>query len=253
MKTGFFRNIAIFVLILGFTFAISEFLFKNHFKKPIPPSVDNPITDITPTDETEDPALPDDEISNEPEPEEIPPEQKPEENILSTYSLPYEQDLTKFIDTFIEIAESQPTEPQDDKGRTKYGEVFGDPYAQWCTEFVMWCAKEADTLLGTNYIDTYIPWRDSAYRSVVWYKSKNKFMLKENYIPRRGDLVFFDYDYDENSDHTGLVTGVEYDEEEDKIYILTIEGNLPEDYPNGIIRTRRLASDNKKYTAMVYI
>ena len=58
-------------------------------------------------------------------------------------------------------------------------------------------------------------------------------------------MIFFEYDGDNTSDHTGLVTGVEYDETEQKLFVLTIEGNLPEDYPTGVIRERRLAIDDE--------
>jgi hypothetical protein len=276
MRIGIIR-LMIIIPVLIIIFFISESIFKNTsdiiiIKSPntdvnddslpeMPNEEEKPITE--PELPTTEPNVPIEEPIEAQEPADIidieePAEiQEPEEaaspvkipdsdSILSTYPLPSEHALTPFIEKLIEIAESQPTNPQDEKGRTKYGEAFGEPYAQWCTEFVMWCLKETEEQLGTNYIDSYYPWKDSAYRCVVWYKNHNAFMLKDNYIPRRGDLIFFDYDFDENSDHTGMVTGVEYDETEDKIYVLTIEGNLPEDYPNGTIKTRRLAVDEKK-------
>jgi hypothetical protein len=204
------------------------------------PPVEEPAEEQKPA-ETQEPA-----DEQEPADSESPNTPQDKTEALSTYPLPSEHPLTPFIEKLIEIAESQPSKAQDEKGRTKYGEAFGDPYAQWCTEFVMWCLQETEKELGTNYIGSYYPWKDSAYRCVVWYKKNDTFMLRDEYIPRRGDMIFFDYDFDENSDHTGLVTGVEYDKTEDKIYILTIEGNLPEDYPNGVIKKRRLAADEKK-------
>lgn len=262
--------------VLTFIFIISEFLFNNNFDRAIinlsnaPPNSivpDNVTDNIVPIDTVTE-TIPDDIIIQEqvdpdtssqqtnPPPIEEPTNQQEEstdptqpdeqENTLSTFPLPNEHLLTEFINKLIEIAEGQPKNPQNEEGRTKYGELFDNPYTQWCTEFVMWCIKETETQLGTDYIGTYFPWKDSAYRCVVWYKKNNSFMLKRNYIPRRGDLIFFDYDFDENCDHTGLVTGIEYDKEEDKLYVLTIEGNLPEDYPNGVIRTRRLSVDEVK-------
>lgn len=162
---------------------------------------------------------------------------------LSTTALPEDHFLYNFVEKFIQIAENEPKDPQKESGWTKYGDYFGDPYAQWCTEFAIWSLCMAEEEMQTEYMDKYFPKRDSAYRCVVWHKNNGTFMLKGEYVPRRGDLIYFDYDFDKNSDHTGIVTGVEYDTDEDKIFVLTIEGNLPEDYPNGSIKSRRLAID----------
>ena len=163
----------------------------------------------------------------------------------STSPLPQWSFQSKFCDKIIEIARNEPAEAEDANGVTKYGTYFGDPTGQWCTEFAVWCVIQAQEHFGVEYVKVYYPKSDYSGGCISWYKKRDCYYPKGKYIPRRGDMIFFEYDGDSVSDHTGLVTGVEYDEAEQKLYVLTIEGNLPEDYPTGVIRERRLAVDDK--------
>jgi len=151
---------------------------------------------------------------------------------------PHEVTLDEFIDTFIGIAEEQPQYPVKD-GKTIYGELFGNPYAEWCTEFVMYCLKQADDELGTAFIGTIYPWRDCAYDTGVWFKYKNRYFdAHGDFIPSRGDLIIFDSDYKGVPNHIGIVTGTVV--ENGITYITTIEGNIPEDEVKQV-RCRKLA------------
>ena len=119
------------------------------------------------------------------------------------------------------------------------------PQGQWCTEFAVWCIIQAQEELGVEYINVFYPKSDYSGGCIQWFNRKECYYSSGTYVPRRGDMIFFEYDGDKASDHTGLVTGVEYDPTDGKLYVLTIEGNLPEDYPVGVIRERRLAMDDK--------
>ena len=149
-----------------------------------------------------------------------------------------EAPMEAFIRRYVEIALAEPRNPQRADGYTKYGEYFGDADAQWCTEFAVWCICKADEAFGTDYAGTLLPKKTSAYSCVLWHKENGSFRFAGEYTPRMGDLIYFDYDGDGNCDHTGIVTGTESG------FVLTVEGNLPEDYPNGVIRERRLPEDN---------
>src|SRR5699024_1476385 len=126
---------------------------------------------------------------------------------------------------------------------TKSGAYFGNGYAMWCTEFVIWCISQADEAFGTQYVGEYFPGYDSAYACALWNEANGTLRLKGEYVPGIGVFSYYYYDFDGYADHTGLVTGLEYDEEEGKLYVLTIEGNLPEDIPKGVICERRLELD----------
>ena len=53
---------------------------------------------------------------------------------------------------------------------------------------------------------------------MTWFKKHDKWKGK-NYTPNVGDIIFFDWDNDNDSDHVGIVEKVE----NGKVY--TVEGN----------------------------
>lgn len=163
----------------------------------------------------------------------------------STFPLEHGTEAYRFTQRLIEIARAEPAEAEDKNGVTKYGTFFGHPAAEWCTEFAVWCVHQTQEEMGLNYLDLYYPYRQSSGGCVEWFRDRGLFFRRDTYVPRRGDFIIFEYDGDGVTDHTGMVTGVEYDPEEDKLFILTIEGNLPEDWPVGVICERRLPCDSK--------
>ncbi len=243
-------TVTAFLLVLAMTVAL--ILYRNESFDTVTqlPDEDLPSSSDTQTEipDTDEPEAEDSVTDNQPV---YPPSEPVYEPLFgeeySTFRLPRKTVEYEFVETLMEIAFNEPVEAEDKKGVTKYGAYFGTPKYEWCTEFVIWCIVQAQEKLGLQYTDVNYPFSDWSGGCVSWYRSKGLFFKRSSgYVPRRGDMIFFDYDYDGSTDHTGLVYGVEYDAQEDKIYILTIEGNLPEDYPVGSIKQRRLACDWKK-------
>lgn len=149
----------------------------------------------------------------------------------------------QFIDMVFQIAQNEPVDAEDELGHTKYAAMFDDPASEWCTEFAVWSLLQADKVLGTKYHKLY-PYAAGANYCVEWFTEKGRFHFKSDYLPKRGDMILFDYTDDGEADHTGLVMDVIVDG--DKVTINTLEGNLPEEYPNGKIVKRELDSNWKK-------
>ncbi len=138
------------------------------------------------------------------------------------------QAFEEFVDLVVSTAEKQPQYPVDNNKRTKYGALFGTPTSAWCTEFVMWCLKSAEDSLGTSYIRTNYPWSSYSGGCVSWFKNRSRLKTRSSgYVPKKGDLIFFDYGTGGATDHTGLVIGTE--KKDGVTYVLTIEGNIPTD------------------------
>ena len=104
---------------------------------------------------------------------------------------------------------------------SQIGNVGGAPYwslygfsirVDWCGCFVSWVFNEAG-LLGTA-----IPKFSIASDGLNWFIN-NKLFRDRNYVPRSGDLIFFDYNYDGRIEHVGIVDRVA----NGRVY--TIEGN----------------------------
>lgn len=105
--------------------------------------------------------------------------------------------------------------------KSQVGNIGGQPYwswygfehhVEWCACFVSWCANESGDLNVT------IPKFSRVEDGIQWFKDKEKWK-NGNYIPKSGDLIFFDWNQDNDSDHVGIV------ERTDNNYIYTIEGN----------------------------
>lgn len=97
---------------------------------------------------------------------------------------------------------------------TKAMGMIGNTYSYaWCHAFVSWCAKEAGAA-------DKIPWTASCRTGVTWFKNKNQWKERSSgYIPKAGDIIYFDYSADGTYDHVGIVTGAG----NGRVY--TIEGN----------------------------
>lgn len=105
---------------------------------------------------------------------------------------------------------------------SQVGNIGGQPYwswygfssrVEWCAVFVSWVANQA------GYIESgTIPKFSVCETGANWFKSKGKWKSSE-YIPKPGDLIFFDWEGDEKINHIGIVEKVE----ENVVY--TVEGN----------------------------
>lgn len=107
-------------------------------------------------------------------------------------------------------------DPWHPKGYTRYGAWYGVPYGDWCAMFICFCmyyAEIPDAAVPYNcYCSEWV--RELTARGM--YRSWDS-----GYTPKRGDLVFFDFDEDEKAEHVGIVR--DYDAEKGWLY--TIEGN----------------------------
>ena len=113
-------------------------------------------------------------------------------------------------------------------GGKKYWKWYGfNNRVSWCACFISWCANESGDL------DKTIPRFSGVYEGMTWFKNHDKCKGK-NYIPRAGDIIFFDCDSNNDPDHVGIVEKVE----KGKVY--TIEGNSKDE-----VRAKNYSLDYK--------
>ncbi len=99
-------------------------------------------------------------------------------------------------------------------GGEKYWRWYGfASRVEWCAIFVSWVANEA------GYIDSNtIPKFSGVWNGIDWFKALGEWQ-EPPYVPKSGDIIFFDWENDGRPNHTGIVEKVE----NNKVY--TIEGN----------------------------
>ncbi len=105
------------------------------------------------------------------------------------------------------------------KGYTRYGAWFGDEYGDWCAMFVSFCLNYAE-------VDReFFPFEASCPRWVEKLEEEELYFPAEGHVIKPGDLIFFDYEDDDNANHVGLVVEIIPEDEENPAQIKTIEGN----------------------------
>jgi cell wall-associated NlpC family hydrolase len=110
----------------------------------------------------------------------------------------------------VEVAVSQLGNP----GGAPYWSWYGfSGRVEWCACFVSWCANEC------GYIEAgSIPRFSWVPSGVQWFRDARRFQ-ERGYSPQPGDIIFFDWQGDGESDHVGIVEYVGGG------YVHTIEGN----------------------------
>lgn len=109
-------------------------------------------------------------------------------------------------------------------GYTRYGHWYGLPHGDWCAMYVAFCMHYAGV--------EHYPVNSGCQNWINELKEQNLYRLADSYVPKPGDIVFFDRDRNESSDHVGLVTILEPQTEESPAMLHTIEGNAADRVQN---------------------
>lgn len=102
-------------------------------------------------------------------------------------------------------------------GGEKYWRWYGfDSRVEWCAIFVSWVANESGVL------NISIPRFSLVSDGIDWFKINGRWEDRY-YIPKSGDIIFFDWEVDGKPNHVGIVEKVENN------VVYTIEGNSTND------------------------
>lgn len=127
-----------------------------------------------------------------------------------------------------------PIPSSSDGGYTKYGDSFGEPRGAWCAYFISWCASQA------AIPSSIVPRLGNCGTLTDWYQSRSIYYSRSSgYIPKPGDMVFFNWSGGTSAQHIGIVTGVSGNN------LYTIEGNTGGD--EGYMCNGRTRSLNASY------
>lgn len=122
---------------------------------------------------------------------------------------------------------------EEHKGYTRYGEMFGVPYGDWCAMFLQFSLHYAGVDTRAMVGSPSVPlWVEAEIENENFYKVGDKIKDEETgeekeYQPKATDIIFFDWENDGSPDHVGIIEEIKMDEKDDtKIdSIITIEGN----------------------------
>ena len=125
--------------------------------------------------------------------------------------------VPEYVNQLLAIADEEVGYKEGAHGYSKYGEYWGDSYAQWCAEFLCWCVDQVDKQHGTALLKNVYPlysgqntgmrWfiREGRWVSrngnledwgYQWFKGEDHFITAGEYVPQPGDWVFFSWTSD---------------------------------------------------------
>jgi len=115
-------------------------------------------------------------------------------------------------DDIVQVAASQ----IGNIGGQKYWSWYGfSSRVEWCAAFVSWCANECGYITSGT-----IPKFSSCAVGIQWFRSRGLWQSGGGgYVPKAGDIIFFDWEVNGQADHVGIVEWC------DGNTVYTIEGN----------------------------
>ena len=137
---------------------------------------------------------------------------------LSSRTGEWAKDLILVASSQIGYAESTRNFIYDEEGNqqgyTRYGAWYGAPYAEWCAMFVSFCLNYAGIPRSA------VPYNASCPRWVTALSGRGMYAsASSGYVPKSGDIIFFEEDRDGSADHVGIVESLT------DTTITVIEGN----------------------------
>ena len=159
--------------------------------------------------------------------------------------IPPEWEVPDYVTWLLEIAGNEVGYREGAHGYSKYGAWAGDPYAQWCAEYLCWCVDQVDQQHGTELLKNVYPlysgsntgrsWFIKQGRYVVrnghltdwgyqWLKGTDTYLKTGDYIPQPGDWMFFTWTETQDTDHVAMVEYCTRDAD-GNVTIHVLEGN----------------------------
>lgn len=162
--------------------------------------------------------------------------------------IPPVRPLPPYVEWLLDVARGEIGYTETSAKYTKYGEWAGDPYAEWCAEFLCWCVDQVDQQHGTRLLTRIYPRYSGSNTGLNWFLRQGRYIARTGYvsgwgsqwftgtdermpsggyIPQPGDWVFYSFDDSGNTAHVAMV---EYctREADGSVAVHVIEGNLPD-------------------------
>jgi len=156
--------------------------------------------------------------------------------------------VPQYVEWLLEVARAEIGYTETGSKYTKYGEWAGDPYAEWCAEFLCWCVDQVDQQHATHLLTRLYPRYSGSNTGLNWFLREGRYIARNGYVtgwgsqwltgeeerlsaggyvPQPGDWVFYSFDDSGNTAHVAMVEYCTRDER-GEVTVHVIEGNLPD-------------------------
>jgi len=139
----------------------------------------------------------------------------------------------------------------DKKGYSRYGDWYGNKYGDWCAMFVSFCLNYADIPKEA------VPYHANCQQWTEKLTALDMYQKSGDYIPEKGDLIFFEVSRKNISNHVGLVVEVMEDgsiktiegNASDKVKYRTYDGDDGKILGYGVLTARSMEAQNQMIAA----
>lgn len=159
-----------------------------------------------------------------------------------------EPERPAYVEQLLGIARGELGYVEGSNNYSKYGEWSGDPNAAWCAEFICWCVNQTDLRHKQSLLNSIYPKYSGQNTGKEWFIARGRFLfrkavcpdwgpqwlhgmdrnlMKNEYLPRSGDLMFFSYNEAGDTEHVALVEFCAR-HRDGEIYVHVLEGNNPD-------------------------
>ena len=91
-----------------------------------------------------------------------------------------------FVQRLLDVARGELGYAEGAQNYTKYGEWAGDPYAEWCAEFICWCVDQAQQSLGEDLLNVIYPNYSGQNTGRNWFIKRGRFVYRKGVCPDWG-------------------------------------------------------------------
>lgn len=154
--------------------------------------------------------------------------------------------VPEYVTWLLDIARGELGYTEEKSGYSKYGDWSGDPYAQWCAEYLCWCVDQVDQTYGTALLRNVYPMYTGSNTGLRWFLRQGRYIARtgyvpswgkqwyratgeyvSGYIPQPGDWVFYSFSDAGNTSHVAMVEYCTMDEN-GIVTVHVLEGNMPD-------------------------
>lgn len=93
--------------------------------------------------------------------------------------IPPAWEVPDYVTWLLEIAGNEVGYREGAHGYSKYGAWAGDPYAQWCAEYLCWCVEQVDQQHGTELLKNVYPLYSGSNTGRSWFIKQGRYVVPE--------------------------------------------------------------------------
>lgn len=90
--------------------------------------------------------------------------------------------VPQYVHWLLDVARGELGYQEGSRGYTKYGEWSGDPYAEWCAEFLCWCVDQVDQQHGTSLLRSVYPMYSSQNTGRNWFIREGRYIARTGFV-----------------------------------------------------------------------